>query len=105
MSAEEIHVPAIGEEEMPPESVTEAKIDMVLSGLLVPSQGFAKGMAQQVRELRGQVERLSASVSVAEITNVLAVFNMESNYSWRPELQEPAMNKALTKFLDSRKAK
>jgi len=48
MTDEPIQVPSAGEPEWTGE-ITEGRLDDVISGLLVPNQGFAKAMARKLR--------------------------------------------------------
>ena len=50
-----VEVPAIGEQELPPEAVTDGKLDMILSGLLIPSQGMGKALAREIARLRAKL--------------------------------------------------
>jgi hypothetical protein len=45
-----VKVPALGESERPP--LSDGQLDLILSGLLIPSQGASKALAREVKNLR-----------------------------------------------------
>jgi len=59
-----VNVPAIGQPVWEGE-LTDGKIDMVISGLTNPNQGFAKALAIEVKQLRAEADGLRKAVEAA----------------------------------------
>lgn len=69
-----IHVPAVGEPAADPSAVTDAKIDLVISGLMIPNQEFSKAMAIELKTLRSELkDAMDANFETMRVLNMAMI--------------------------------